>query len=125
MQFTFPGNQKLKSNKDITELFNFGDSLYYPPVRAKYLISIEKSTPPVLAGFSVSKKLFKSAVKRNLLKRRLREAYRLNKQDLFNQAAERERKILLIFIYNSSQIITFRDIEVSVREILARLKDKF
>jgi len=63
---------------------------------------------------SVPKKLFKRAVKRNLLKRRLREAYRLNKAELKVNAD-------LMLLYNSSELLPFAQIEGTVKEIIARL----
>ena len=121
MAFTFQKNQKLKNNRDITELFISGKSIYFSPLKVNYIIFPVKSDPSILASFSVSKKLFKSAVKRNLLKRRMREAYRLNKHSTENKLADSEKKIHLMFIYNSDRISTFKDIEHSVKQILNKI----
>ena len=66
---------------------------------------------------SVPKKLFKRAVKRNLLKRRIREAYRTQKSLL--GAAEERRDIL--FIYNAPEVLPFETIRAAVAEVLTRL----
>lgn len=68
---------------------------------------------------SVPKKLFKRAVKRNLLKRRIREAYRTQKSLL--GATEGRRDIL--FIYNSPEVLPYAAIRAAVAEVLTRLAD--
>lgn len=69
--------------------------------------------------FSVPKKLFKRAVKRNLLKRRLREAYRLNKELLGGLPC-----MDLMFVYNSPEIADFACLQEEMREILRRCGNK-
>ena len=66
---------------------------------------------------SVPKKLFKRAVRRNILKRRIREAYRTQKALL--GASEDHRDIL--FLYNSSEVLPFETIRAAVAEVLTRL----
>jgi ribonuclease P protein component len=74
----FPASLKLKSEKRIDLLFKKGKSHFKFPVKIQYLISdIEEGLPSgIEIGVSVSKKRFKRAVDRNLLKRRMRESVR-------------------------------------------------
>lgn len=65
---------------------------------------------------SVSKRFFKRAVKRNLLKRRLRESYRTQKE-LLGAAAPLD----LAFVYNSKEVLDYKIIREDVAEILRRL----
>lgn len=65
---------------------------------------------------SVSKRGFKRAVKRNLLKRRLRESYRTQK-DLLAAAGPMD----LMFVYNSKEIFDYQVIREDVAEILRTL----
>lgn len=65
---------------------------------------------------SVSKKCFKRAVKRNLLKRRIREAYRLNKQILKPQS------INFMVSYISKDVLDFDIIEAEMQQILAKIQ---
>lgn len=66
---------------------------------------------------SVPKKLFKRAVKRNLLKRRIREAFRLNKSLLDGSTAD------IIFVYNRSEATDFSRISADVQEICRRVSE--
>ncbi len=71
---------------------------------------------------SVPKKCFKRAVKRNLLKRRIREAYRLNKSLLPTGPENGGTDIL--FIYNTAEILDFSTISASVKNILTTIAKK-
>ena len=62
---------------------------------------------------SVPKRLFKRAVKRNLLKRRLRESYRVRK-DLV-QGTD------ILFLYNSKEILDSKEIARQVEQILKNI----
>ena len=84
---SFPRRERLKSKKRIARLFEQGKSGFVYPVR---YVLLDDSAEESVAGkdrslsvlISVPKRHHKRAVERNLLKRRMREAYRLNKQAL-------------------------------------------
>lgn len=84
MKFTFPKKEKLKSQKLIEKLFLEGKALTAFPLRVLYLQTDFDDGAKIKTGVSVSKRNFKKAVDRNRIKRLLREAYRLNKPEYFN-----------------------------------------
>jgi len=65
----------------------------------------------VQVAFTVPKKKFKRAVDRNLLKRRMREAYRLNKSLIEEKNQSKLKELSIIFIYSSQEILSTEKIE--------------
>jgi ribonuclease P protein component len=65
----------------------------------------------------VPKKKFKSAIKRNRIKRQLREAYRLNRMPFKNKLIQKERSCLMLVSYLSTEITDYSKIENSVKHI--------
>lgn len=84
MDFSFPKKEKLKSKKLIEQLFAEGEHLKNFPIKLIYLQADFDEEVRAKAMVIAPKKNFKSAVKRNRIKRLLREAYRLNKPYVFN-----------------------------------------
>ena len=117
---TFPKKERLHSKKLIQELFDKGSSFYLYPFKVLYLPNAEGGPHQVL--FSVSKRKFKRAVDRNLIKRKIREAYRLNKHTL-NSASEEQPSLLIAYIYTGKEIPDFHFLEKRLSKSLRRLVD--
>ena len=115
---TFSKAERLCSNILIENLFKSGSSFHKPPFKFVWLENSE-SHVPVKTVISVPKRSFKKAVDRNLLKRRIREAYRKNKASLY--ASLPEKKIHLMIVFTGKSIIEYKDIEEKIIEGLQRL----
>lgn len=94
--FTLPKKEKLKSKKLIEQLFAEGRTLAHYPIRLIYLKTKLEDNAKIKIGVTVSKRNFKSAVKRNRIKRLMRESYRLNKSQIFNNI---EGDYAFMFLY--------------------------
>ena len=79
---------------------------------------------PVKVLVSVSKRRFKRAYKRNLLKRRIREAYRLNKHLIFPLLNKNSVNIVIAVVYLSTEIKPYSEIEKAMINTLESLKKK-
>lgn len=117
LRYRFTKNERLHGKKSIEELFKKGSSFYLGGFRVKYLPTSEKAEHQVL--ISVPKKSFKKAVDRNLLKRRIREAYRLNKHLLNSNTSM--SSLSIGFIYISKKILDFHTIQSQLIDCLKRL----
>lgn len=84
MKFTYQKKERLKNQKLIEKLFLEGKSISVFPLRMIYIQFDFEDKSKLKTGVSVSKRNFKKAVDRNRIKRLLREAYRLNKPEYFN-----------------------------------------
>lgn len=116
MSQRFHKEERLKSRKMIQAIFNGGKSLKAFPVIAVYVEDSEFDG--VKVGFSVSRKRFKKAVDRNLLKRRMLEAYRLNRD---NYGIQNHSGLALMLIYVSAEKADYTLIEKKVCRILEKL----
>jgi ribonuclease P protein component len=76
---------------------------------------------PALMAVSVPKRLFKRAVDRNLLKRRIREAYRRQKPDFYLALSTREVQLELVIQYRGRKMADYREIETALTGLLERV----
>lgn len=115
-QYSFPKRERLSSKKKIEELFKTGSSFYWASFQVRYA-PVKAPTEPCQILISVPKKKFKRAVDRNLIRRRIREAYRLNKQCLAEAKPH-----YLAFVYLSKEILPFQTIQHQLIACLDRFK---
>jgi ribonuclease P protein component len=113
--------EKLKSKKSIDLLFKKGKSIRINPIRVVYLPKQEPSNIPANVGVAVPKKNIRLAVNRNLIKRRIREAYRLNNNEFKKHLLNNQIGLDLMFVYNSQHILPYSEIEDKIKVILTRL----
>lgn len=122
MSATFTKRERLSSFKEIQALMKKGESFFHYPFKVVYRhIPLEGETEEAATNaiiVSVPKRNFKRAVKRNLLKRRIRESYRLNKGMLEAPCGCRTNAL---FVYVSKEIMEFGHIEKKLKEALVRI----
>ncbi|MEY4904659.1 MAG: hypothetical protein RLZZ292_2474 [Bacteroidota bacterium] len=172
----FKKEERLKSEKVITQLFRKGHSFACYPLRLVYAelpnpeleptnakpqqptdipnpksklgdplsilgafddleafeIDEDKATKtplsPVQFALSVPKKAFKRAVDRNILRRRIREAYRLNKIELYrfleNRYLHGEKRFAFMVLYTAKEEMPYMDIEKGIKKMIRKFKDE-
>ena len=118
--YSLKKTERLKSKKTIEKLFVQGNRFVNFPYKVFYLEE-KNIKEPVQVAFAVPKKSFKKAVHRNLLKRRMREAYRLNKQSFIEAAKLKDRNFAIMILYIDKEILTFFEIEEKIKKVLDRL----
>ncbi len=121
MRYSLNKNERLKKRDDIQHLFAHGKSEFAHPIKLYYQLKENNSDTPLLFGVSVPKKKFKKAVDRNLIKRRIREAYRLNQIPLKNLMAEKGHCLMIMPVYIADEIQDYKQIEGKIILLLQRL----
>ena len=114
--FTFTKIERLCSKKAIDDLFANGKGKTQFPIKLLYKISEYESPFPVRAIFVVPKKKHKRANKRNIIKRRMREVYRLNKSLLYDSL--KIHKIDVMFICLTPEELSYEDIEKTMLNLI-------
>lgn len=117
MNYRLPKSERLHADKLIKELFNEGSSFFLYPFKVQFFVKKEHGNGTSQVLFSVSKKKIKKAVGRNFVKRRMREAYRLNKGLIPPSAPD----MSIGLIYVSSDLMEFSEIQTKITLALKKL----
>ena len=122
--------ERINGKRQTDTLFTRGASraMSIHPIRMVYSLQQRddnRQQPQAMIMVSVPKRHFKRAVKRNRIKRQLREAYRHNKHILLNILATHEdKRVLMAFIWTSDELADTSIIEANMKKLLARLSEK-
>lgn len=122
--FEFPKNQKLCNDKSIERLFENGVSLSEKPFRFIYNIDNNNEDVFLKALIVVPKKRVRLASDRNVIKRRVKEAYRLQKSELEKYLKSNNHQLNLAIIYQKHEILDYKLIEEKIKLLLSRLKEE-
>ena len=120
--FSLKKAERLNSKKIIDKLFAEGDSILQYPLKMVFLKTKLPVDCPAQTAFTVSKKNFKRAVKRNRIKRVLREAYRINKHIIYDEFKDEQLAVFIIFI--GKELPEYIDIEIATRKGLNKVIKK-
>jgi ribonuclease P protein component len=118
---TFDKSERLCSIKVISDLFENGNIFYNSLFKVVWGKSSIILPFPAQVAFSVSKRGFKSAVTRNLIKRRMREAYRKNKKVLYESLAGENIQIVFVVILRGNTTPEYMTVEKSIKEVINKL----
>lgn len=122
-QFTLGKAERLKSRKQIQQLFSDGKNFPLSPFRIYYMFTpiITEAGSNLQFGAGVSGKNFKRAVDRNRVKRLTREAYRLQKKQLQETLTKKKLQLGIFFIYTGKELPEFNIVKEKVNVILSKL----
>lgn len=119
--------ERVHGYKLIDKLFGGGGSKSMSafPVRVVYMLADRSAAEPkAQVMVSVSKRHFKRAVKRNRVKRQLREAYRRNKHMLDSVALPEGKALIMAFIWLDDNLHDSQQVEQRVKNLLERIGEK-
>ncbi len=120
---SFPKWQRLSGRRAIDGLFEGGTGGFVYPVR--YVLTAEGGDAADVAVLvSVSKKYHKRAVRRNLIKRRIREAFRTQNGALKALAADKGVKVNIALLYGSKDVLEYEKIKDAVGKIIGQVSQR-
>ena len=119
-QFSYNKKEKLKSRKQLEQLFTAGTTFTIFPVKVIYK-EVEVQDSVLKTGVGASRKNFKRAVERNRIKRLLREAYRTEKPRLLNYLQQNKKQIALFFLYVEKSLPDYNLLKQKMQQAIEKL----
>ena len=129
-KYSLPQAERINSKKQIDRLFRGGGSkaMTASPLRVVYMAEErgeETREPLAQMMVSVAKRYFKRAVKRNLIKRQVREAYRLNKHILVDRLSLMDNiGVSMCFIWTADRICNMTEVSERMSNLLQRIAER-
>lgn len=111
---TFHKNERLKSRKTIGKIFQEGQSFIAYPLRIAWVVQEDSQAAdfPIQFTQSVPKRRYAKAAHRNRIRRKIREAYRLQKHELYQTLSDNNhgKKYALMVIYVGKEDLPYATI---------------
>ncbi len=120
-QLTFKKSERLTHKTVIGNLFANGNSFTCYPFRVVWDIADLNTPYPAQIAVTISKRSFKLAVTRNLLKRRIKEIYRLNKSSLYSKLQQKNVQIAFMLVYLPKKVMTTEEMTPKLQQVVERL----
>ena len=122
--FEFPKKQKLCNETAIKEMFSNGKSFVIHPIRLVWKEEGDSDTVAIKSIIVVPKKQLKLATDRNIVRRRMKEAYRLNKTEIEHFLVDKNKQLNIAIVYQNEKILSYKVIEEKIKLILGRLREE-
>lgn len=124
--FGFPKAYKLRSKKEIETLFANGTVSFDFPIKLVWMLIPEyNAVSPIKIAISVSKKRFKHAVTRNLIKRKIRESARMCFPDLESFLQIQKCSLVCVIIYVDTHVPTYKIILNNVNRVFQQIIESY
>lgn len=118
---TLSKQERLFKRKCIESLYAHGKSIKTPAIICLYINNSEDSEFPAQALFTAPKKRFARAHDRNRIKRLIKEAYRKEKQPLYDHLNNKGEKLSLAFIFTGNRIPDYDYVEQKIKYLIRQL----
>ncbi len=124
--FTFHRSEHLKSRTIIRSLFSHGKSFSVYPIRLVWTtIDPPLNDFPIQFAQTVPKRSFNKANKRNVIRRKIREAFRLHKHLLAEENQLAGKQFAWMFIYVAKEELPYQKIEAATQKIIRKFIQEF
>ena len=121
---TFPKNERLCGKTTIDNLFENGSSIKDSLFRLVWNSEDLDHYAIAKTLIVVSKKNIKNAANRNVLKRKIREAFRIHKSSLYAKIKSKNQQLAIAIIYQEQEMLPYKIIEDKIKLILGRLNEE-
>ena len=122
--FEFPKKQKLCNETAIKEMFSNGNSFVIHTIRLVWKEQVNSDDVAIKSIIVVPKKQLKLASDRNIVRRRMKEAYRLNKSTIENSLKNKGKQLNIAIVYQNDKRLSYKVIEEKIKLILGRLREE-
>jgi ribonuclease P protein component len=120
-QYTLGKKERLKRRKIIEQLFSEGRAIHVPPLRAVYKFYTGTLDSPLQTGFTAGSRQFKKSIHRNRIRRLLREAWRLQKNDLKEKLLAEQKQLAVFIVFTGKEMPSFEKIKDQMAVLLNKL----